>query len=232
MINNINWNEAIVEDEKKQLLEEYVTDDEVILQFYQSPNDFYIYADDDELMSEVSAFSAELMVDFGCDLQKKNQLVLIGGLGMGFTLKRAIELLPPSSKIVVAEKYSKIVEWNKKYLMELNGKYLNDPRVETYIGNVSDLITGEETFDSILMDIDNGPDQEVLQQYNSNFYELKQVNKFFNSLNHGGTLVYWASGYPDKFISLVKDNFKNTEIISKPVFNDTDMLHTLIKIYK
>ena len=232
MINNINWNEAIVEDEKKQLLEEYVTDDEVILQFYQSPNDFYIYADDDELMSEVSAFSAELMVDFGCDLQKKNQLVLIGGLGMGFTLKRAIELLPPSSKIVVAEKYSKIVEWNKKYLMELNGKYLNDPRVETYIGNVSDLITGEETFDSILMDIDNGPDQEVLQQYNSNFYELKQVNKFFNSLNHGGTLVYWASGCPDKFISLVKDNFKNTKIISKPVFNDMDMLHTLIKIYK
>ena len=224
--------DVIADMEKKQLIEQYLTDDGVLLQFYQSPNDFYIDADDYELMSKASAFSSELMVDFGCDLKKENQLILIGGLGMGFTLKRAVELLPPSTKIVLAEKYSKIVEWNKKYLMELNGKYLDDPRVEIYIGNVSDLITGEETFDSILMDVDNGPDQEVLQQHNSNFYQLEQVNKFFNSLNNGGTLVYWASGDPDEFISLIKDNFKNTEIIKKPVFICDDIYHVLIKIYK
>ncbi len=228
----MNLDEVLADIEKQQLIEEYLTDDGVLLQFYRSPNDFYIYADGHELMSKISGFSAELMVDFGCNLLKENKLLLIGGLGMGFTLKRAIELCPLSTKIVVAEKYSKIVEWNKKYLMELNGKYLDDPRVEIYIGDVSDLITGEETFDSILMDVDNGPDQEVLQQHNSNFYELEQVNKFFNSLNNGGTLVYWASGDPDEFISLIKDNFKNTEIITKPVFICEDFYHVLIKIYK
>jgi spermidine synthase len=234
MTNNIKWEECLAEEEKKILIEQYTTDDGVLLQFLHSPNDFYIYADEEELMSKVSAFSAELMVDFGCDSQKENQLILIGGLGMGFTLKRAIELLPPCSKIIVAEKYSKIVEWNRKYLMHLNGKYLDDPRVEIYIGDVSDLITEEQTFDSILMDVDNGPNEEVLQNHNFNFYKIESVSKFFNSLNNDGTIVYWAAGYPDEFISVVKDNFKNTKIISKKVFSDEDSphMHTLIKINK
>ncbi|KRB86238.1 spermidine synthase [Sphingomonas sp. Root710] len=122
---------------------------------------------------------------------------LIGGLGMGFTLRAALDQLPPKAEIVVAELVPAIVEWARGPLAHLFGDSLDDPRVTIRVGDVGDAIaTPAEGYDAILLDVDNGPDA-LVHPDNDKLYGDTGLRAARAALKPGGILAIW-SAYQDK----------------------------------
>jgi spermidine synthase len=118
--------------------------------------------------------------------------VLIGGLGMGFTLGAALELLPDGAEVIVGELLPEVVEWNRGPLAELAGRPLDDPRTELVVGDVADVIAGcEEWFDAILLDVDNGPTAPT-RRSNSRLYTPQGLEAARRALRPGGALAVWS----------------------------------------
>lgn len=122
--------------------------------------------------------------------------MLIGGLGMGFTLGAALAVLPGTASVVVVELVPKVVEWAKGPLAHLFGEALSDPRVAVEIGDVHDMINGpSEQFDAILLDVDNGPDG-LISVANDRLYCDWGLRTAYAALRPGGVLAIWSS-YPE-----------------------------------
>lgn len=130
--------------------------------------------------------------------------LLIGGLGMGFTLRAAQAVLPPGAAIVVAELVPKIVDWARGPLAPLFGGSLDDPRVTIRIGDVADAIAAPGGgYDAILLDVDNGPDA-LIHPDNARLYGEAGLRSARTALVPGGVLAIW-SAFPDKgFASRLK----------------------------
>jgi len=124
-----------------------------------------------------------------------NARVLIGGLGLGFTLRAALAGLPADAKVDVVELVPKVVEWNREYLRDLNGSLLDDPRVNVIEGDAVHLIrTGvSHSYDAMILDVDNGPTGMVKASNNSLYSHsgLRAVRKLLKS---GGRAAYWSAG--------------------------------------
>ena len=120
--------------------------------------------------------------------------VLIGGLGLGFTLKSVLENTSNLVHVIVAEIIPEIIDWNRSYLTQLNGFLLNEPRVQVEQANVADLMfnTKNETYDSILLDLDNGP---IPMTNNNDFlYSVSGIKKIKSLLQDKGmtrNMVCW-----------------------------------------
>ena len=122
--------------------------------------------------------------------------VLIGGLGMGFTLAAALRVLPRSAQVVVSELVPAIVEWNRGPLAELAGRPLEDSRVSVREGDVADVLSeSDAAFDAILLDVDNGPDG-LTRSSNRHLYERMGLEATFRALRDGGVLGVWSAA-PD-----------------------------------
>ena len=123
---------------------------------------------------------------------------LIGGLGLGFTLKSVLEKAGPKISVHVAELMPEVVEWNRTFLAGLNGALLNDPRVQILTGDVWDIISRAPlaSYDAILLDIDNGP-AGMVQKENSRIYKHKGILKMAAALKTGGRAAIWSS-YADR----------------------------------
>lgn len=122
---------------------------------------------------------------------------LIGGLGMGFTLRAVLGLLPPKAEILVAELVPAIVDWARGPLAHLFGGCLDDPRVTLRLGDVGDAIaTPGEGYDAILLDVDNGPDA-LIHPDNDRLYGKYGLRAAHAALRPGGILAIW-SAYQDK----------------------------------
>ena len=128
---------------------------------FQRGRDFMIEINGQDLMQSREHESELFLAQLGCAhlVDRKRPCVLIGGLGMGYTLRQALDVLSPDAHVVVGELLDTVIEWNQAYLGELNGQPLWDGRVELKTGDVVKLIArSRERFDAILLDIDNGPD--------------------------------------------------------------------------
>jgi spermidine synthase len=143
--------------------------------------------------------------------------VLIGGLGMGFTLAAALENLGPQASIVVAELVPEVVEWNRAWLGALAGAPLDDPRSEIYVGDVADLIRREpDGFDAILMDVDNGPEAMVRRE-NAWLYGESGLRATRTALREPGVLAVWsASADRDFTVRLGRAGFAVREHVVRP----------------
>jgi len=121
--------------------------------------------------------------------------VLIGGLGLGFTLKSVLENTSNLVHVIVAEIIPEIIDWNRSYLTQLNGFLLNEPRVQVEQANVADLMfnTKNETYDSILLDLDNGP-IPMTNNNNDFLYSVSGIKKIKSLLQDKGRLVIWSAG--------------------------------------
>ena len=138
--------------------------------------------------------------------------VLIGGLGMGFTLRAALDAFGPKVEVVVAELVPAVLAWAKGPLAELYGDSLADPRTTVQIGDVADLIDSPpDSWDAILLDVDNGP-SGLSRPANNGLYDPRGLGVAKRSLRPGGVLGVWSS-YPDRgFTSRLKRNgFDATE---------------------
>lgn len=121
--------------------------------------------------------------------------ILIGGLGMGFTLRAALAAFSTDSQIVIAELVPAVIGWARGPLAPIHGNSLDDPRVTIYQGDVRAAMTASQPFDAILLDVDNGPDG-LFRPENDRLYNASGLAHAQSALTPGGHLAVW-SAYTD-----------------------------------
>lgn len=167
------------------------------LHLVRHEQDFEILYGDEQLMGSWAFRSEEALATIVLDrLGKVAGRVLIGGLGMGFTLAAARSRLPADSAIVVAELVPQVVAWAQGPLAHIVGNSLSDPRVSVELRDVHDVIVEQPgRYDAILLDVDNGPDG-LIHVANERLYSAWGLRAARTALRAGGILAVW-SAYPD-----------------------------------
>jgi spermidine synthase len=117
--------------------------------------------------------------------------ILIGGLGFGFTLRAALDALPATAAVDVAEIVPELVEWNRSVLGHLAGHPIADPRVTVIVGDVARVIDRTAHYDAIILDVDNGPDP--MHPRNTELYRHRGLVRAHRALSPGGLLAVWSS---------------------------------------
>ena len=132
-------------------------------------------------------------------LEKANPHILIGGLGMGFTLRAALDVLPPEARVTVSELVPAVVAWARGPMAEIFGGSMNDPRTDVREVDVRALIrSARATYDAILLDVDNGP-EGLTKTANDSLYSGTGLNAAHAALRPGGILAVWSQGPDEHF---------------------------------
>lgn len=166
---------------------------------YRRGDEFSIRVDRDELMNSRVHGSEETLARIACDrvAGRPHARVLIGGLGMGYTLAAALERLGADSRVVVAELAPAVVEWNRGPLAALAGHPLRDERVTVFEGDVAEVLKAEsQAYDAIVLDVDNGP-EGFTRKANDWLYARSGLTRAFAALRSGGVFAVW-SATPDR----------------------------------
>jgi len=167
----------------------------------QRGDEFAIRLRGAELMNSRSHASEEALAKLGCAGlgDRSGARVLIGGLGMGFTARAALDALPRDAQVTIVELVPEVVEWNRTHLAELAKRPLDDPRVTLKVGDVADVIAAQqEQWNAILLDVDNGPDAFTAPS-NAKLYGLKGLIACRRALIPGGALAVWSVEDDNKF---------------------------------
>jgi spermidine synthase len=165
------------------------------LRLMQRGSELSIFAGSTELMSSRLSGSEEALATMTCARlrDRPRPHVLIGGLGMGFTLRAALGALGPDAAVTVAELVPDVVAWAHGPLASVHGQSLSDPRVTVFEGNVSAKIAGvRSAYDAILLDVDNGPEGLMLKS-NDDLYDAYGLREAHTALRPGGVLAVWSS---------------------------------------
>lgn len=184
-----------------QLLDQTVTADGTVLKLTRRDTEYVIFADDRNLMSSRMHGSEEALATFGCRRARtlERPCVLVGGLGMGFTLRAALDTLPPGATVMVSELLPAVVEWNRGPLGPLAGHPLEDPRVRVEVGDVRTMLRDSPgRFDALLLDVDNGPDA-FTSSTNAALYDDRGVAVLRAALAPGGLLALWSAWEDPRF---------------------------------
>lgn len=174
---------------------------------YQHGSDFAIAVNGQELMHSRRHESELELARLGCAhlAGRKKAGVLIGGLGMGFTLGQTLSLLGPHAEVVVAELLPAVVDWNREFFGELNGAPLADDRVAVNLGDVAECISrSKNRFDAILLDIDNGP-SAMTDAGNSRLYGYEGIMACRRALREKGCLAVWSAVPSKEFEQVLLD---------------------------
>ncbi|MEH6636044.1 MAG: hypothetical protein V7700_11015 [Halioglobus sp.] len=156
-----------------------------------------------ELMNSRVHGSEEALAELGCAGLKRvdDARILVGGLGMGFTLAATLKAISAKAQVVVAELVPEVVQWNKGPLGECAGLPLDDSRTEVHVGDVSELVRKDSMgFNAILLDVDNGP-EGLTHSDNQWLYSLQGLAALYASLRPGGMLAIWSAG-PDQLFTI------------------------------
>jgi spermidine synthase len=169
--------------------------------------EFSIMLGSNQLMNSRLSGSEEALATLACGRLEalERPHLLIGGLGMGFTLRAALAVLGSGARVVVAELMPAVVGWARGPMAELFGDSLTDPRVSVREADVAELIrSSRSTFDAILLDVDNGP-EALARDANNALYDLKGLRTAFAALRPDGALAVWSSGPDLKFAKRLRD---------------------------
>ena len=154
-----------------------------------------------DLMSSRDDSSARALAEIGCAklTMRPGMRVLIGGLGMGYSLAAALAQLLADAEVEVAELVAAVVEWNRGPLAELAGRPLEDPRVHVHVGDVATRIRSlPHKVDAILLDVDNGPDPLAHEQ-NAALYGTRGLREARQALRPGGVHAVWSYSDAGRF---------------------------------
>lgn len=166
------------------------------LRLYQRGDEFSIRVEKyGELMNSRLHHSEEALAALACEhvTGVENPHLLVGGLGMGFTLATALARSGPTARITVSELMPAVVRWNRDYLGIVAGFPLNDDRVHVLEQDVGDIMRNHKnSFDAIMLDVDNGPDG-FTRDDNDALYGLRGLDDAFESLRPGGVLTVWSA---------------------------------------
>lgn len=184
------------------------------LRLMQRDTEFSIKIGNQELMNSRVFGSEQALAELACAhlAAHRHPRVLIGGLGMGYTLAAALRVLPADGEIVVAELIPAVVRWNRGPLAHLAGRPLDDPRVRVQETDVAHAIRkSPRGFDAILLDVDNGP-EGLTRKGNNWLYSLDGLGAAYAALRSGGIVAVWSAGPDPGFTRrLVKIGFETEE---------------------
>jgi spermidine synthase len=156
------------------------------------------------LMSSRQQGSEEALARIALGHRPGARRVLVGGLGLGYTARAALDLLPQAAEptetaetsVEIAELVPELIEWNRTHTGALAGHPLRDPRVVVFAGDVQACLrarTGDQAFDVIVLDVDNGP-TAVAHETNNTLYQASGIRACFGALRPGGVLAVWSTG--------------------------------------
>ena len=165
------------------------------MELYQHDRDFLIKINGQELINSRRHESEQELARLGCAhlRGRKAPCVLVGGLGMGYTLRQALDMLGPDAHVVVSELLSAVVDWNRTYLGDLNAQPLQDKRTELITGDILALLSqSNNRFDAILLDVDNGP-SAITDSGNQHLYGPAGIQACRHALRKPGNLAIWSA---------------------------------------
>src|ERR1700712_276775 len=180
---------------------------EVELRLMRRGNEFSMMLGQNELMNSRLSGSEEALATLACrQIEKvKAPHLLIGGLGMGFTLRAALAVLRPGARIVVAELVPAVIAWARGPMKAIFGDSLEDPRAEIREADVIEVIKAKaKAFDTILLDVDNGP-EGLIRKANDALYDASGLQTIHRALRPGGVLAVWSSGPNPRFTKRLRD---------------------------
>ena len=200
------------------------------LRLFRRDRDYMIVLDRNELMSSRMSGSEEQLATLTCARLKNrtNPRLLIGGYGMGFTLRAALAVLPAAASVVVAELVPEIIAWARGPMADLTAGCLDDPRVSVIEGDVAAAISAaRSSYDAILLDVDNGPDG-LTRAGNDGLYSESGMAAAKAALVKGGILAVWSAGDDPAFTRRLDANgFSATMTKVRARSNGKGPLHTI-----
>ncbi|MDB5668731.1 MAG: spermidine synthase [Alphaproteobacteria bacterium] len=200
------------------------------LRLVRHGGDFIIMLDRNELMSSRMSGSEKALGAMTCERLRDPQTarLLIGGYGMGFTLRSVLETLGRGARIVVAELVPGIIDWARGPMAAMTGDCLDDPRVEVRIEDVARSIeAGKASYDAILLDVDNGPDG-LTREANDGLYSRIGLERARSALRPGGVLAIWSAGADAAFTRRLKQaGFAVDEVRVRARENGKGPIHTI-----
>ena len=197
-----------------QLLGQARSPDGTLIKLIRRSDEYIILANGKALMSSRMHGSEEALAAFACQYARtlEQPRVLIGGLGMGFTLRATLDLLPPDATVVVAELVPAVVEWNRGPLGALAGQPLDDKRVRVEIDDVAitlGLRSGE--FDAVILDVDNGPTAFTASN-NAGLYDDRGISIARAALKMNGVLAVWSAREDRRFEQRLRHGRFDTQV--------------------
>lgn len=181
-----------------------------------------------DLMSNRAHRSEEALAELALEqVTAPAPRILVGGLGMGYTLRAALDHAPADARVIVAEILPAVVAWNRDLLAPLAGRPLEDARVTLHESNVDALLTDGASFDAILLDVDNGPGA-VVHAGNDPLYSARGLRRLRRALAPSGVLAIWSADRSLGFETLLDDaqmRWRASEVAARGAAGDP--LHVL-----
>jgi spermidine synthase len=180
---------------------------DVELRLMRRGSEFSMKLGQNELMNSRLSRSEEALATLACKRIEgtKRPHLLIGGLGMGFTLRAALTVLGTEARITVAELVPAVISWARGPMAELFGDSLSDPRVDIRAADVIEVIqSASSAFDAILLDVDNGP-EALIRSANDALYDPRGLRATHRALRRNGVLAVWSSGPNAVFTRRLRD---------------------------
>ncbi|MDK2759795.1 MAG: spermidine synthase [Sphingopyxis sp.] len=200
------------------------------LRLYRRGDDFIIAIGGNELMNSRMSGSEEALAVMSCDRLADSHAahLLIGGYGMGFTLRAALAALGPEARITVAELVPAILDWARGPMADLSANCLDDARVDAVVGDVAAAIAeGGGRYDAILLDVDNGPDG-LTRPANDRIYSPAGLEVAKAALRPGGILAIWSAAPDARFTRrLIASGFRVEEVTVRARANGKGARHTI-----
>jgi spermidine synthase len=200
-----------------------------VIALYRHDGAYLIRADGVELMSTRRHLSEDRLAEVACAPLRvvPRARVLIGGLGLGFTLRAALRQLGEDAEIVVAELLAEVIAWNADPQLDLSAQAMADPRVRVVHDDVTNVLRASPgAFDAIMLDTDNGPDGMLMSE-NARLYAARGIEVTIAALRAGGSIVYWSVGDDPKFASALRGSRLDVETLRVRAHDTAGPMHTL-----
>lgn len=200
------------------------------LRLFRRGGDFMIVLDRNELMNSRMSGSEEALAVMSCERlgARATPHLLIGGYGMGFTLRAALAILPAKARVTVAELVPEIIAWARGPMAELEAGCLDDPRVDLVQEDVAVVIeVARGIYDAILLDVDNGPDG-LTRNGNDRLYSMRGLAAARQALKAGGILAIWSAAPDPAFTRRLHDSgFVVEEVVVRARSNGKGPRHVI-----
>ena len=199
------------------------------LRLFRRGDDYMIVLDRNELMNSRMSGSEEALATMTCErLDSPAPRLLIGGYGMGFTLRAALGVLPADARVTVAELVPEIIAWARGPMATLTAGGLDDPRVHLAMGDVARAIEiARSDYDAILLDVDNGPDG-LTRAGNDGLYSARGLASAKLALKPGGILAVWSAAPDTAFARRLRNaGFDTDEVAVRARSNGKGARHVI-----
>lgn len=200
-----------------------------VIALYRHDGAYLIRADGVELMSTRRHLSEDRLAEVACApiRERERARVLIGGLGLGFTLRAALRELGDDAEVVVAELLPEVIAWNANPGYGISAEAMSDPRVRVVQEDVVAVLRSNAAgFDAIMLDTDNGPDGMLMSE-NAPLYSGLGIEQTVAALRPGGVIAYWSVGDDRRFAGALQHAKLRVETLRGRAHDTTGPMHTI-----